>query len=273
MRPRPLALASLLLAAALPCAAADDNLTPASAEAVKKEWTRVLLRLRPESADLLSSIKLMIVSAGEMKKYSRRPNIEGHFDWDKAEIQVNGGMLASLRAKVGGKSGDPDRAVALLTLDVIDHELNGHAGLVRRLVGETGRYNGMVVDEEVTAFVTEAEGLTRAYRDPEFKAAIAPVADLAHERHHEIRELIPRGVEGFERLVLARGYGLPNVAAKRKEFDDYADNIKKMKRGLGQSDAEGEADPAVARARENSRGLGRFYTAERARLAALLAAL
>ena len=263
----------LALAAALPCAAADDSLTTISIDAITQEWRQTLLRLRPELAGLVAAIKIRVVTAGEMKKFSRRPNVEGHYDWTTGEVAVNRALLTSLHAKAAAKTSDADRAVALLTFDVIDHEISGHADAVRRLEKVSGRYSGKVIDEEVTAFAIEAEGLTRAYADPAFRQGIAAVPDLARQRHQEILGLIPLGVAGFKRVVHARGYGLPNVAAKVKEYNDYADRIKKMKMTMmGQTDEQAEADAAVKRARENAQNLERFYVDERVRLETLLSA-
>lgn len=262
------ALAALLLAASA-ARAAEPALPPESAQAVARVWLETFRRLRPELADLAGTIKVRVASPEEMRRFGSRPDVEGHYEWNEGTAYFNGALLARLRERAANAP-DPDAAIAFLTYDAFDHEVAGHADAVRRLQNSSGRYSGMVLEEELTSFVTETEGLTRAYADPAFREGLKGVETLARERHAEVLALPPRGLDGYRALLAARRYNLPTTAAKVAEYGEYADKIRRM---LGQSEADAARNPAIVRARENAAGLKAFYDAEATRLQAVLAGL
>jgi hypothetical protein len=267
------AAACLLLLAPSGARAATPALSAASAAAIQKEWHDSLLRLRPELADLIEATEVRLVPPDEYARLTSRPDVEGTYDWDNHRVYVNRDVVAGILADAAAKSPDADQAAAWLSLHIVDHELAGHADAVRRLEAAAGRYSGMVLEEELTAFSVEAEGIVRSYRDPVIRRGLSGVAGLASLRHKEILATIPRGVEGFERLLRARRYTLPTVSAKAKEYRDYAAVIERAQRMMGRTPAEIGDDPAIKRARENADSLEKFYGAERGRLATMLARL
>lgn len=246
----------------------ERDLSERSSKALVAHWNAMLYQLRPESKRLLDGIAIVMVSRGEIKKKTGR-DADARYDWINNKVLVNSALVGELRKEVVARVGEAaaDLALAALYLHVLDHEIAGHAGVVAKMREAHGKYIGMVLEEELYAYITEAEGLARCYQDPPCSKALDGVRDLADKRHEEILQAVPRGIEGFEQLVRAKGYRLPTVQAKAQEYWDTASDIESRL-------SDTESNRRIVEMRRNSASnLVSFYANERNRLAEVLQSL